>query len=73
MMKYCLISIFGLRPPELLGVFRNPIDYYRYCRIDENEILSESKVADMLSQDISSCKLVDSRQFCPIVFVNIDR
>ena len=57
--KYCLISLFGLRPPELLGVFRNPIDYYRYCRIDENGILSELKVADMLSEDIWSCKWVD--------------
>ena len=27
--RYDQISIFSLRPPELLGVFRNPIDYYR--------------------------------------------
>ena len=57
--KYCLISIFGLRPPELLGVFRNPVDYYRCCRIDEKNILSDSKVADMLSEEIWSCKWVD--------------
>ena len=25
--KYDMISIFSLRPPELLGVFRNPVDY----------------------------------------------
>ena len=31
--KYDMISIFSLHPPELLGVFRNPIDYFRYCYI----------------------------------------
>ena len=33
--RYCGISIHGLCPLELLGVFRNPVDYFRYCRIYE--------------------------------------
>ena len=57
--SYCAISIFGLRPPELLGVFRNPIDYYRYCCIDERKILSEDLVQNLLSNNVWSCKWVD--------------
>ena len=31
--SYDMISIFALRPPELLGVFTNPVDYFRLCHI----------------------------------------
>ena len=57
--SYCAISIFGLCPPELLGVFRNPIDYYRYCRIDKRKFLSEDSVQNLLSNNVWSCKWVD--------------
>ena len=40
--KYDMISIFSLWPPELLKVFMNPVDYFRYCHID-NKQLSEEK------------------------------
>ena len=42
------ISVFGLRPPELLGVFMNPAEYYRFCYIgkrkyDEKEMKEKLK------------------------------
>ena len=57
--KYCSISIFGLRPPEFLGVFCNPVDYFRYCRIYEKTILNEEEVANMLSHHPFMCPWVD--------------
>ncbi|MDB4430362.1 GIY-YIG nuclease family protein [bacterium] len=56
--KYDMISLFSLRPPELLGVFRNPVDYYRYCYIDD-KTLNEKKVEDMLVPDLYQCPWID--------------
>ena len=39
--SYDMISIFSLRPPELLGVFRNPVDYFRYCHNEEKQMADE--------------------------------
>ena len=35
--SYDMISIFALRPPELLGVFTNPVDYFRLCHIKKKK------------------------------------
>ena len=45
--KYDMISIFSLRPPELLSVFRNPVDYFRYCYVHEEQMLNEEKVENL--------------------------
>ena len=57
--RYDMISIFSLRPPELLGVFCNPIDYYRCCVIDEGRVLGEEVVEGVLSADLSVCPWID--------------
>ena len=59
--KYDMISIFSLRPPELLGVFRNPIDYIRYCHIEENQ-MKDDKIVESLNIDVSRCSWIDC--FC---------
>ena len=33
--KYDMISLFSLRPPELLNVFTNPVDYFILCYIEK--------------------------------------
>ena len=33
--QYDMISIFSLRPPELLDAFRNPVDYSHFCHIEK--------------------------------------
>ena len=53
-----MISIFSLRPPELLGVFRNPVDYFPYCHIEENQ-LNEEKVIASLNIDTLHCSWID--------------
>ena len=50
--KYDIISIFSLWPPELLSVFRNPVEYFRYCYIDEEQVLNEETVENMLSDNL---------------------
>ena len=56
---YDKISISSLRPPELLGVFRNPIQYYRYCVINENKIYGSEELESMLNIDLFSCPWID--------------
>lgn len=57
--KYDMISVFSLRPPELLGVFRNPIDYFRYCYIDEDDCYNEEDAGGVLCDDINECPWID--------------
>ena len=56
--KYDMISIFSLRPPELLKVFTNPVDYFRYCHIDKNQ-LSEEKMDELLCIEMNMCVWID--------------
>ena len=39
--SYDTISIFGMRPPELLGVFKNPKHYFRICKIELKQLKKE--------------------------------
>ena len=56
--KYDMVSIFSLRPPELLGVFRNPIDYFRYCHIDHKQ-MKNIDIEEALSENIQNCAWID--------------
>ena len=56
--QYDMISIFSLRPPELLHVFQNPIIYFRLCYIVEENISVET-IESGLSDDINSCRWID--------------
>ena len=57
--RYDMISLFSLRPPELLSVIRNPVDYYRCCYIVEDKLLNEEAVENMLSDDLRVCPWID--------------
>lgn len=56
--SYDKISIFSLRPPELLYIFQNPVDYFRYCSIDQKS-MNYNKINDLLDDDIRSCSWID--------------
>ena len=49
--SYDEISIFSLRPPELLYVFRNPVDYFWLCIIGD-KVENDNKIEDSLSADL---------------------
>ena len=56
--KYDMISIFSLHPPERLGVFTNPVDYFRLCHIDENNLKNE-QITILLDDNLRKCKWID--------------
>ena len=53
------ISIFGLRPPELVHVFENPKFYYRYCMI-EKDVMGKEGIIKVLNSDLKKCLWIDS-------------
>ena len=56
--KYDMISLFSLHPPELCGVFTNPIDYFGLYHIDENP-MNEDDNNNLLDYNMLSCAWID--------------
>ena len=56
--SYNTISIFGMRPPELLGVFKNPKHYFRMCSIEIKQ-LKNKKMEELLNEDLDICSWID--------------
>ena len=56
--KYDMIFLFLLRPTELLGVFTNPIDYFRLFHIDEKPT-NEYDINNILDDNLFSCAWID--------------
>ena len=56
--RYDDISLFSLRPPELLKVFENPTEYYRFCYID-CKVSKNSFIEDELDTQIIHCGWFD--------------
>jgi hypothetical protein len=54
--KYDSISEFGIRPPELIAVFKTVLPYFRICDIDRKFI---PDLKDMLSTDLNICCWID--------------
>ena len=52
--SYDQISLFSLRPPELLKVFTNPVDYFRLCYIDTKPTKKDN-IEKLLHLDINKC------------------
>ena len=53
------ISMFGLRPPELVSVFETPRDYYRLCIIDNTDWSDAESMQTRLSRDLKTCLWID--------------
>ena len=56
--SYDQISLFSLRPPELLKVFTNPVDYFRLCYIS-NKTISIDTIENLLHMDTNRCCWID--------------
>ena len=56
--SYDQISLFSLRPPELLKVFTNPVDYFRLCYISNKRIKNDN-IEKLLDLDINKCCWID--------------
>jgi hypothetical protein len=54
--SYDSVSMFGMRPPELVGVFHKTKFYIRFCYIEYKRIISNDLHESLLSLDISKCQ-----------------
>ena len=53
-----MISIFGLRPPELVPVFENPEAYFWLTIIDD-VVVNEDVMKEGLNSDLRQCRWID--------------
>ena len=56
--SYDSVSMFGMRPPELVGVFQQTKSYIRFCYIEDKRIISNDLHESLLSLDICKCRWV---------------
>ena len=56
--SYCKISLFGVRPVELMELFPRIGDYYRWF-ITEEKILGCSEIQEALVMDVTKCHWID--------------
>ena len=53
--SYDAVSMFGMRPPELVGVFQQTKSYIRLCYVEDRKILSDADHAILLNTNILKC------------------
>ena len=56
--NYDIVSMFGMRPPELLGVFQQTKSHLRLCYVEQRKIVSDAVHADLLNIEIPKCRWV---------------
>ncbi len=56
--SYDSVSMVGMRPPELVGVFQQTKFYIRFCYIEDKRIISNDLHESLLSLDICKCRWV---------------
>ena len=47
--SYDIVSMFGMRPPELVGVFQQTKSYIHLCYIEQRKIVSDAVHTDLLN------------------------
>ena len=55
---YDTVSLFGMRPPELVGVFQQTKPFIRCCYVNE-KIISDDIHASLLNRDLRKCRWVN--------------
>jgi hypothetical protein len=50
--------MFGMRSPELVGVFQQTKSYIRLCYVEDRKIPSDADHAILLNTDIRKCRWV---------------
>jgi hypothetical protein len=54
--SYDIVSMFGMRPPELVGVFQQTKSYIHLCYVEQRKIVSDAVHADLLNIEIPKCR-----------------
>jgi hypothetical protein len=50
--------MFGMQPPELVGVFQHSKTYICLCYVDQRKMISDADHANLLNSDIRKCRWV---------------
>ncbi len=53
--SYDTVSMFGMRPPELVGVFQQTKSYLCLCYVDQGKMISDANHAILLNTRIRKC------------------
>jgi hypothetical protein len=56
--SYDTVSMFGMRPPELIGVFQQTKSYLRLCYVDQGKMISDADHVILLHTNICMCRWV---------------
>jgi hypothetical protein len=56
--SYDALSMFGMQPPELVGVFQHSKTDIRLCYVDQRNMISDADHANLLNSDICKCRWV---------------
>jgi hypothetical protein len=56
--SYDTVSMFGMHPPELVGVFQQTKSYVHLCYIEQGKIISDADHVILLNTNICKCRWV---------------
>jgi hypothetical protein len=56
--SYDTVSMFGMHPPELVGVFKQTKSYICSCYVEQGKMISDADHAILLNTNICKCRWV---------------
>ncbi len=62
--------MFGMRRPELVGVFQHSKTYIHLCYVDQRKMISDADHANLLNSNIRKCRWV--KLFSKRVYIRIN-
>ncbi len=68
--SYNAVSMFGMRPPELVDVFQQAKSYIRLCYVEHGKITTDADHAILLNTNICKCRWVTLLSKCVYIRVN---
>ncbi len=64
------VSMFGMRPPEFVGVFQQTQSYICLCYAKQGTMISDANHAILLNTDICKCRWVTLLSQCVYIRIN---
>jgi hypothetical protein len=68
--SYDTVSMFGMHPLELVGVFQQTKSYICLCYVEQGKIISDADHAILLNTDIRKCRWVTLLSKCICIRIN---
>ncbi len=68
--SYDTVSMFGMHPPELVGVFQQTKSYICLCYVEQGKMISDADHAIFLNTNICKCRWVTLLSKCVYIRIN---